>query len=88
MGAEQYSNTGFAYLDSGKVLHISTDEKTAKQFSFNGKFEKVNFRNAGGYPVVYIGDKEEELVIYGDKMKEKNGYPIPSELRSLISRLV
>ena len=40
----------YAYLDKYNILHVVKDEKTAKEYSGNGKHVKTDIANRGGYP--------------------------------------
>lgn len=50
----------YAYLDKFDVLHVTTDEKTAKLFSKNERYQETELASDHGYPV----EKGERLVVY------------------------
>ena len=43
----------FAYIDKGGIMHVVKEEKTAKEYSANGKFVETEIDAANGYPVVH-----------------------------------
>ncbi|MGG1673307.1 hypothetical protein ACIFOE_22250 [Paenibacillus sp. NRS-1783] len=76
---------GYAYLDYTdlEVLHVVSSEETAKKYTGDdGKYEKVDFANENGYPVV----DGEQLVIYSNGT-EKEKRPVPQYLLDLVKRL-
>ena len=65
---------GYAYLDRGNILHITKDEKTAKQYG-GGKYLETSVAYKGGYPIAGH-DKQGEpinLIIYGVEEAYRGG---------------
>lgn len=70
----------YAYLDEYGVLHAVEDEKTAKEFSGNGKVVSDPIACEGGYPVV-----DGQVIVYEDGKayvdgNERNGRVISTPL--------
>ena len=49
----------YAYLDKYNILHVVSNEGTAKENSKNGKYVKTDVANRGGYPC-----QLKEVVVY------------------------
>lgn len=62
----------YAYLDKAGIMHVVSDEKTAKEYSKTGKCVKTEIKATGGYPVAYVEEikREDEVIVYsGTDMK-------------------
>lgn len=51
----------YAYLDKGNILHVVTEEETAKNYAVGGKYQVTSLKSDMGYPV----ENGERLVVYG-----------------------
>ncbi|PHV69786.1 hypothetical protein CS063_13795 [Sporanaerobium hydrogeniformans] len=49
----------YGYLDKYGILHVVSDEGTAKTYAKNGKYVKTDVANRGGYPCLL-----KEVVVY------------------------
>lgn len=79
---------GYAYLDQYEILHVVSDEQTAKDYSGNGKVEEIDFAHGGGYPTIKVNGKDESLIVYTDgQLREKNNRQIPGYIKELVGRL-
>jgi len=81
---------GYAYLDQYGNMHIVDDIKTARKYSGNGKIETVTgIDYEYGWPQVMFGDDREAVIVKvkGDEITEKEGRPIPKQLKELAERL-
>lgn len=73
--------TGYAYIDMKSVLHVVSEEATARKYG-RGRVAEVDFEFGGGFPIV----DGEPLIVYSDG-REKNGREVPQYILELMDQL-
>lgn len=70
----------YAYLDKGSILHAVEKEEDAKQYSKNGKVEKIDYQCKGGYPLIagqsVVMYSTEKAVVSNGEEYTKDGIPL------------
>lgn len=73
--------TGYAYIDMRSVLHVVSEEETARKYS-RGRIAEVDFEFGGGYPLL-----DGEPLIVSTDGTEKYGREVPQYILDLMDDL-
>ena len=80
----------YAYLDSGKIMHVVEEKHTAERASGTGKVVETEIECGGGYPVVggegIIVYSETEMKTDATKPAIKNADKLYPQLAALYSQ--
>lgn len=79
----------YAYVDAGKILHVTSSKETAEEYCKFGKVVETKIPCGGGYPIATYNGNEEEIIVYGpNEMKiDSNDIEINASLFPHLSEL-